>query len=101
MEYKSECRACAHKHSDYVCNWQVQRSGRIKLKPVYSDGLWGISAALHRHGKNDQGQEDISKQHIDIYRDEVFEYEQEVECGCRVYIPKDNLEFLEWKYESK
>lgn len=21
-------------------------------------------------------------------------------CGCKVFIPKDNLEYLEWKYEN-
>jgi len=100
MEYKSPCRACDHKHFDYLCNWQVHKTGRIKLRPVYSEGLWDLAAALHQHGKDDSGEETIFRQHLDTYKLETFEYEQETDCGCRVYIPSDNLEFLEWKYEQ-
>jgi hypothetical protein len=100
IEYKSTCKACAHKHPNYICNWQVQKTGRIELRPVYSDSLWGISAALHQHGVDADGHDFISSPRINTYRDETFEYRQETDCGCMFYVPSDNLEFLEWKYDE-
>lgn len=99
MDYKSSCRACGHKHFDYICNWQVHKTGRIKLRPVYSEGLWGLTAAIHTHGLDDD-EDHISNHVINTYKLETFEYEQETDCGCMIYVPSDNLEFLEWKYNE-
>jgi hypothetical protein len=101
VSYNSPCRACDHKHYDrLVCNWQIHKTGHIKLKPVYSEGLWGLGSALHHHGKDEDGKDVISSARINTYKDETFEYEQEVDCGCRYYVPSDNLEYLEWKYDE-
>jgi len=83
-----------------VCSWQVRKSGMIKLRPVYSEGLWGLTNALHHHGKDDDGNDVQYRASFDTYKNETFEYEQESNCGCRCYVPSDNLEFLEWKYEE-
>ncbi|MGH7974924.1 MAG: hypothetical protein ACREBR_05315 [bacterium] len=100
-EYKSSCKACAHLHQGYICNWQVHKTGRISLKPVYNGGLWGIGNALHQHIKDENSKEiDSYPAHVDIYKSEQFEYEQETDCGCKCYIPSENLEFLEWKYSQ-
>lgn len=96
VEYKSPCRACDHKHQGYTCNWQVNKVGTIKLKPTYST-LWGLLPG-HTHSE-----EDVSKIEYDasnLYKEETFEYRQEVDCGCKCYIPSENLEFVEWKYNE-
>lgn len=80
MEYKSVCKACGHNHYNYLCNWQILKKGTIKLKP-WNSNIWGV-AHTHEH------------------KQEFFDFEQETECGCRFYIPSDNLEYLEWKYEE-
>lgn len=98
MLYNSPCKACDHKHDGLVCNWQVRKTGRIDLKPVYTD-LWGLNAALHTHGKDEEGKEVIFSSHLNTYKEVEFEYIQETDCGCRYYVPSDNLEYLEWKYE--
>jgi len=99
MEYKSNCRACDHKHWNYVCNWQVRKTGRIDLKPVFTN-LWGLSAGLHTHGKDEDGKDATFSLHPNFYKNEEFEYMQETDCGCKCYIPSENLEFLEWKYDE-
>lgn len=83
-----------------VCNWQVQRTGNIILKPIYSEGLWGIGNALHIHGKDEDGKDTVYPYRPNTYKYESFQYAQETDCGCRFYVPSDNLEFLEWKYEE-
>lgn len=86
-----------------MCNWQIQKQGHIRLKSIHSEGLWGLGSALYHHINNikdEDGNEVISPARINTYKDETFEYEQEVDCGCRYYVPGDNLEFLEWKYEQ-
>jgi len=101
QEFKSSCRACAHKHQFQVCNWPINKTGRLKLKLVHGESkLWGISQALHQHLDMDGEEDVVVKQRLNIYENEVFEYEQEVDCGCRLYIPSDNLEFVEWKYSQ-
>lgn len=100
MEFKSSCRACGHLHLDYICNWQVRKTGRISLKPYYSVSLWGIENALHIHSKDDQNKDVIYSSSLNTYKNETFEYEQETDCGCKCYTPSDNLEFMEWKYEQ-
>ena len=95
MSYKSSCRACDHNHDGYICNWQVHKQGKITLRPVYST-LWGMIPS-HIHDTETQ---EVIQQPLNVYRDEIFEYIQEVDCGCRLYIPKDNLEYLEWKYDE-
>lgn len=100
MEYKSTCRACHH-YPHAICTWQVHKTGRMKLKLVYGDSkLWGIGPALHTHFDDVDGKGGNYRQFLDIYNNETFEYEQEVDCGCSCYVPSDNLEFLEWKYEQ-
>jgi hypothetical protein len=102
MEYKSACRACDHKHFGCVCNWQTHKAGHIKLRPLYSEGLWGLTAGLHVHGTDDEGKATsaVFQQYLNTYKQESFEYEQETDCGCRFYVPSDNLEFVEWKYSQ-
>lgn len=100
VSYKSSCRACDHTHYGLTCTWQVHKIGHIKLKPIYSEGLWGINSALHVHGKDEEGKDINYPYHPNTYKDETFEYTQETDCGCRCYIPSDNLEFLEWKYDE-
>jgi hypothetical protein len=46
------------------------------------------------------GSEQLSFRQFDMGREEAFEYNQETECGCRFYVPSENLEFLEWKYDE-
>ena len=101
MSYKSSCRACDHNHDGYICNWQVSKQGRITLRPTYSEGLWGISSALHKHVKDDEGKDVVSPFTISAWKDELFDYVQETDCGCKLYIPSENLEYLEWKYEQR
>jgi hypothetical protein len=77
VEYKSPCRACGHKHESSHCNGIVKEKGIIKLKP-FTYRLWD-----DEHGDK-QG----------------FEYEMEFDCRCKCYIPSENLEYLEWKYDE-
>ena len=100
MSYNSPCKACDHKHDGFICNWQVNKTGRIELKPVYSDSLWGLGSALHHHSRDENGKDVIFEARINTYKDETFEYKQEMDCGCKCYIPSENLEFLEWKYNA-
>jgi len=100
VSYNSPCRACDHKHDGEICRWQIHKTGRIELKPVYSDSLWGVGPALHQHGKDEDGKETTFKLYPNTYKDETFEYKIELDCGCRCYIPSENLEFLEWKYNE-
>jgi hypothetical protein len=78
VSYKSPCRACDHKHEGSHCNAVIKEKGTIKLKP-YTSNLWN----------DDCGP--ITQE---------FEYEQEFDCRCKYYIPSENLEFLEWRYEQ-
>jgi hypothetical protein len=98
VSYNSSCRACDHKHDGYVCNWQVHKQGTINLKPINSQ-IWGIQGGMSKSWDNSTGSEQLSFRQFDMYRSDPFEYEMEVDCGCRYYVPSDNLEFLEWKYE--
>lgn len=100
MLYNSSCRACNHQHHGEICRWQILKIGQIDLRPVYSEGLWGIGSSLHSHVETDDGKGIIYKQFINSHKDEKFEYKQEMDCGCRCYIPSENLEFLEWKYDE-
>ncbi len=98
VSYNSPCRACSHSHDGLVCSWQVQKTGMISLRPAHpSSDLWGIPES-HSHHTADATL--ISVHPLDLYKTERFEYTQEVDCGCRYYVPSDNLEFLEWKYDE-
>ncbi len=77
MPYNSSCRACNHKHENDHCNATITEKGTIKLKP-YTYNLWNPDC------------DSLAQK---------FEYEQDFACRCRYYVPSDNLEFLEWKYE--
>ncbi len=78
MPYKSHCKACDHKHEGSHCNATITERGTVKLKP-YSSYLW-----------NDECGQTTQE----------FEFEQTFDCRCRFYIPSDNLEYLEWKYNE-
>ncbi len=101
--FYSNCRACTHFHDGRDCSWLTQKSGKIKLRLLYSDsdsGLWGIQSVLHDHFKDKNDKDVIVRQNVRTYSNETFEYDQEIECGCRYYIPSDNLEYVEWKYNE-
>lgn len=98
MLYNSPCKACAHSHDGLVCSWTVHKQGTINLKPMSSQ-VWGIQGGLAKNWDNSTGSEQLSFKQFDYMRSDPFEYSMEIECGCRYYIPSDNLEFLEWKYE--
>lgn len=102
MAYKSNCKACDHPHEEMRCSHNVHKVGTIRLRS-YNSTLWGVTGGYTKsydmYGAS--GQEQVSFKPFDIGREEHFEYNQETECGCRFYIPSDNLEFLEWKYDEK
>lgn len=99
MAYKSSCKACGHLHADGVCPASVHKNGSITLRPE-SNSLWGISGGMVKHWDSQSGSEQLSFKNWDNYRGEYFTYDMDTDCGCRCYIPSDNLEFLEWKYSQ-
>ncbi len=98
MFYKSPCKACDHPHDGMVCSHVAHKVGSIRLRS-YNSSLWGVNGGYVKNYDSSQGG-DISFRPFDIGREEAFEYNQETDCGCRFYVPSDNLEFLEWKYEQ-
>lgn len=103
MAYKSPCKACNHPHSGGICQQHIVENGTIRLKP-YSQSLWGVQGGYVKDYSYAQYDgttaERTTFQPFQIGRDEAFEYAQDTECHCRFYVPSDNLEFLEWKYEA-
>ena|SRR5690242_16312247 len=103
MPYKSTCKACSHPHSDGVCHQMITQTGNIRLRP-WNGSIWGVQGGMVKDNTyNNYGgstQESITFRPFDIGREENFSYTQESDCGCRFYVPSDNLEFLEWKYDE-
>jgi len=78
----------------------TNKLGTIRLRS-YSPSLWGVDGGyVKRYDYSNNDGEQLSFKPFDIGREEAFEYNQETECGCRFYVPSDNLEFLEWKYNE-
>ncbi len=98
MHYKSNCKACNHPHDGLTCNHMTHKAGTIRLKS-YDSSLWGISGGMVK-GYDINGSEQLSFKQFNTHSDQPFEYTQEVDCGCRYYVPSENLEFLEWKYSE-
>jgi len=80
-----------------TCNHVTHKAGTIRLKS-YNSSLWGITGGYVKNWDN--GSEQLSFKQFNTHMDEAFEYSQETDCGCRFYIPSENLEFLEWKYNE-
>lgn len=98
MAYKSTCRACGHWH-ETVCSTTTRRNGSMNLRPM-SNMIWGINGGMVKSYDYSSGSEQVSFKAFDMNRSDVFEYNMDVDCGCRYYVPSDNLEFLEWKYDE-
>lgn len=99
MVYKSSCRACSHPHDGMICTHVIHKIGTIRLRS-FNSSLWGINGGYVKNYDYSQQGDNLSFKAFDTAREESFEYNQETDCGCRCYIPSDNLEFLEWKYDE-
>ena len=100
MVYKSLCKACDHAHDGMRCNHMQHKTGTIRLRS-YNSQLFGVDGGyVKRYDNYNGGEPNVSFKPFDIGREEAFEYSQESDCGCRYYVPSDNLEFVEWKYEQ-
>lgn len=77
------------------------KSGTIRLKS-YNSQLFGIDGGYVKRydSYSGNGEAQVTFKPFDIGREESFEYSQDSDCGCRYYVPSENLEFLEWKYEQ-
>jgi len=99
MEYRSTCRACSHWHNG-ICSTMTHKVGTIRLKS-WDQSLWGINGGLVKgYDYSNGGSEQLSFKPFNTGMEQAFEYSQETDCGCRLYVPSENLEFLEWKYEQ-
>lgn len=94
MSYKSPCD---HPHDDMICNYTVWKTGTIRLQS-YNQSLWGITGGYTKEWVN--GNEQMTFKPFQTSIKEMFEYSQETDCGCRFYVPSENLEYLEWKYSE-
>jgi hypothetical protein len=65
-----------------------------------SNQLFGINGGMVKTYDYNNGGEQLSFKSYDMSRNDIFEYTQDVDCECRCYIPSDNLEFVEWKYDE-
>lgn len=99
MVYKSNCRACDHPHDGMICSHITHKVGTIRLRS-YNHTLWGVGGGLAKGWDNSNGSEQLSFKMFQTNLEEPFEYNQETDCGCRFYVPTENLEFLEWKYNE-
>lgn len=77
----------------------IHKTGTIRLRS-FNHTLWGINGGLVKGWDNSSGSEQLSFRPFQTNLEESFEYNQETDCGCRFYVPTDNLEFLEWKYNE-
>lgn len=99
MAYKSPCKACDHLHEGMICNCTIYKTGTIRLKS-FNSSLWGVSGGTAQGYDSYSGSQQMVFKPFQTSIDEPFEYNQQTDCGCRFYIPSDNLEYLEWKYNE-
>ena len=81
-QYKSPCKACKHVHFNSLnqgmsCGSYSNEYGSIQLMPQSSTdfgNMWN--------------------------NNKYFNYSINKQCSCFLYVPSDNLEFLEWCYDN-
>lgn len=101
MHFNSPCKACNHPHDGLICSYTVHHVGTIHLRS-YNNSFFGVQGGYvkgyDQYGAS--GQEQLTFKPFEMGREESFEYRQDHECGCMFYVPSENLEFLEWKYNA-